>query len=57
MKTTDFAMLIAALFAFAIQASGADSVLKGDLDQQKLTKVKTWKVEGNTATGVQIPNK
>lgn len=57
MKTTDFAMLFAALFAFAIQASGAESVLKGDLDQQKLTMAKTWKVEGNTATGVQIPNK
>jgi len=57
MKTTIITALFAALFAFAIQASGAESVLKGDLDQQKLTKVKTWKVEGNTATGVQIPNK
>ena len=57
MKTTIFAAISAAILAFAIQASGAESVLKGDLDQQKLSKGHTWKVEGNTATGVHIPQK
>ena len=57
MKTTIFTAVFAVSFVFAIQSSGAESVLKGDLDQQKLSKGQTWKVEGNTATGVQIPKK
>ena len=57
MKTAIFTAISAAFFAFAVQTSGAESVLKGDLDQQKMSKGQSWKVEGNTATGVQIPKK
>ena len=57
MKTTIITVLFAVFFASVIQTSGAESVLKGNLNQQKLSKAQTWKVEGNTATGVQIPKK
>ena len=52
MKMTIFT----AVFAAAALTFGAESGLKGDLYQQK-ARSQAWKVDGNTASGVQEPNR
>ena len=57
MKTKFFATILATIFASAIQTSGAESILKGKLDHQKLSKGKDWTVKSNSASCVQDPNR
>ena len=53
MKTT----ILATIVAFVIQASAAEAVLEGDLEQQELSKDQSWKIANHTAACIQIPNK
>lgn len=50
-------MIFAVVSAFAIQASGAESIFGGNLEQQKISKGQEWKVKSNTASCVQVPNR